>query len=127
MTIFAVADNAALQHFRSQEHKKDADLALFESRRRKIVTRIFIAAAASLLLATPAIAKDGERSFTRDGVTYVYTSTTKGDAQILEGVAKPDNAKFRLVVRNGWVEGMAAGTRVSFRVPHAAQVQVAQR
>ena len=91
------------------------------------MTRFLIAAATTLFVATPAFAKDDERSFTRDGVTYVYTSTTKGNAQILKGVTKPDNAKFRLVVRNGWVEGVAAGSRVSFRVPEQKETQLAQR
>lgn len=93
------------------------------------MTRFTIALAATLFAAAPAFAADNAdaRSFTRDGVTYVYTSTTKGDAQVLEGVAKPTNQKFHLVVRNGWVDGNAAGARVSFRVPKADKVQVAQR
>lgn len=97
------------------------------------MTRFTIALAATLFAAAPAFAADNAadnaatRSFTRDGVTYVYTSTPKGDAQVLEGVAKPGNEKFRLVVRNGWVDGNAAGARVSFRVPKTTKVQVASR
>ncbi|OAN57140.1 hypothetical protein [Sphingomonas sp. TDK1] len=94
------------------------------------MTRFTIALAATLFAAAPAFAANNadSRSFTRDGVTYVYTSTTtKGGAQVLEGVAKPGNQSFRLVVRNGWVDGNAAGTRVSFRVPKVSKVQVASR
>lgn len=93
------------------------------------MTRFTIALAATLFAAANAFAADNAatRSFTRDGVTYVYTSTAKGDAQVLEGVAKPGNQKFRLVVRNGWVDGNASGTRVSFRVPKVTKVQVASR
>ncbi|MET3712943.1 hypothetical protein SAMN03159338_3370 [Sphingomonas sp. NFR04] len=93
------------------------------------MTRFTIALAATLFAAAPAFAADNAdaRSFTRDGVTYTYTSTTKGDVQVLEGVAKPGNQNFRLVVRNGWVDGNAAGTRVSFRVPKVTKVQVASR
>ncbi|KTF67571.1 hypothetical protein ACNFJ7_00410 [Sphingomonas sp. HT-1] len=93
------------------------------------MTRFTLALVASLFAAAPAFAGDNadSRSFTRDGVTYVYTSTAKGDMQILEGVAKPANQRFRLVVRNGWVDGNAAGNHVSFRVPKAEKVQVAQR
>ncbi|WP_313538245.1 hypothetical protein [Sphingomonas sp.] len=92
------------------------------------MTRFTIALAATLFAAAPAFAADNDaRSFTRDGVTYTYTSTVKGDVKILEGVAKPGNQNFRLVVRNGWVDGNAAGTRVSFRVPKTTKVQVASR
>ncbi len=94
------------------------------------MTRFTIALAATLFAAAPAFAAADNadtRSFTRDGVTYVYTSTAKGGAQVLEGVAKPGNQSFRLVVRNGWVDGNAAGTRVSFRVPKTTKVQVASR
>ncbi|WP_213982311.1 hypothetical protein [Sphingomonas sp. dw_22] len=93
------------------------------------MTKFIFAATAALFLATPAFAAEQERSFTRDGVTYVYTSTTKGGAQILEGSVKPTGETFRLVVHKGWVSGKAAGSHVSFRVPKPAsdRVEVAQR
>ncbi|PVX30745.1 hypothetical protein [Sphingomonas pokkalii] len=93
------------------------------------MTRFTLAIAATLFAAAPAFAADeaNSRSFTRDGVTYVYTSTAQGSAQVLEGTTKPSNQRFRLVVRNGWVDGNAAGTHVSFRVPKVEKVQVAQR
>lgn len=86
---------------------------------------IFAAAAAVLAIATPALAAD--RSFTRDGVTYSYTTTDQDGARILEGRAS-QGGKFRFVVRNGWVKGDVAGNRVSFRAPKGADpLQVAQR
>ena len=92
------------------------------------MTKFIFAATAALLFATPAFANTAERSFTRDGVTYTYTSTTKGDAQILQGVVKPTGESFHLVVRKGWVTGKAAGATVSFRVPKSSRrVEVAQR
>ena len=91
-----------------------------------MTTRSFFAAAAALLAFTsPALAN--ERSFTHEGVTYAYTVTPKGDARVLEGKSSTGD-KFRLVVKNGWVTGYAANTRVSFRAPKgAASLQVAQR
>ncbi|HVJ01468.1 MAG TPA: hypothetical protein VM662_04750 [Sphingomonas sp.] len=90
------------------------------------MTRSFFAAAAALLtFTTPALAN--ERSFTHEGVTYAYTSTLKDGARILEGKSSAGD-RFRLVVRNGWVSGYAANTRVSFRAPKGvANLQVAQR
>ncbi|WP_448661145.1 hypothetical protein ACG3SL_10970 [Sphingomonas sp. CJ20] len=75
---------------------------------------IFAAAAATLALATPALA--AERSFTHEGVTYTYTVTPKGDARVLEGTAS-QGGRFRFVVRDGWVSGFAGNARVSFRAP----------
>ena len=86
---------------------------------------IFAAAAAALTLASPALAS--ERSFTRDGVTYSYTTVDQGDARVLEGRAS-QGSKFRLVVRNGWVQGNVGGKPVSYRAPKSMDsVQVAQR
>jgi hypothetical protein len=91
-----------------------------------VTTRnLFAAAAAVLAFASPALAN--ERSFTHEGVTYAYTVTPKGNARVLEG-KNSNGDKFRLVVKNGWVTGYAADTRVSFRAPKGtASLQVAQR
>lgn len=93
------------------------------------MTKFIFAATAALFIATPAFAAEQERSFTRDGVTYTYTSTTKGDVQVLEGNVAQTGETFRLVVHKGWVTGKAAGAHVSFRVPKLAgdRVEVAQR
>ena len=126
---FAIVVNVAMQHFSGREQNKtwDADLALFKQR-RKIVTKFIFAATAALFVAAPAFASEQERSFTRDGVTYIYTSTVKGDVQILEGTVQPTGENFHLVVHKGWVSGKAAGAKVSFRVPKPSRrVEVAQR
>jgi hypothetical protein len=94
------------------------------------MTRIFLSAAAlSLAFAAPAFAGENARTFTRDGVTYTYTSTKTDGAVILEGDARPFGGKFRLVVRNGRVTGYAGNSSVSFRVAEAraAALQVAGR
>jgi hypothetical protein len=93
------------------------------------VTKFIFAAATALLVASPAFARAPERTFTRDGGTYTYTSTTQGDVQVLEGSALPNGESFHLVVHKGWVSGKAAGARVSFRVPKVSRnrVEVAQR
>lgn len=83
---------------------------------RKIVTRIFLAAAALSLVAAPAMARDDTRTFTRDGITYTYTSTKVDDTLVLEGSAAPLGGRFRLVVRDGKVTGYAGGVRVVFTV-----------
>jgi hypothetical protein len=90
------------------------------------VTRLLFAAAAALTLASPALAR--ERVFTHEGVTYSYTSTVQDDAKVLEGRSSA-GAPFRLVVRNGWVSGTVADSRVSFRAPkaRARPLLVAQR
>jgi hypothetical protein len=95
--------------------------------RRKIVSKfLFTAAAAVLAFAAPA-AVASERSFTHEGVTYTYTVTNKDGLQILEGRAD-DGAKFRLAVKNGWVDGYVNGARVSFAAPKdKAPTRVAQR
>jgi hypothetical protein len=91
-----------------------------------VTTRtLFAAAAAVLAFASPALAE--ERSFSHEGVTYAYTVTPKGEARVLEGKSSKGD-KFRLVVKNGWVNGYAANARVSFRAPKGTTaLQVAQR
>ncbi len=76
---------------------------------------LFAAAAASLTLAVPA-ALAGERSFTQDGVTYTYTVTQQGAAQVIKGRADK-GGDFRLTVKDGWVDGYVDRARVSFRAP----------
>ena len=75
---------------------------------------LFAAAAATLALASPALA--GERTFTKDGVTYTYTAAKDGQARVLTGTAS-HGGDFKLVVKNGWVRGYVGGTRVSFAAP----------
>lgn len=77
------------------------------------MNKFLIAAAASLTFAAPALAED--RTFSHEGIDYAYTTATQGGATVIEGTA--DGAKFRLVVKNGWVNGYANNVRVSFRAP----------
>ena len=90
------------------------------------MSKFLLTAAAFLSLAAPS-AMASERSFTHEGVTYTYTVTAKDGRQILEGRAD-DGAKFRLAVKDGWVDGYVNGARVSFAAPKSkAPTQVAQR
>ncbi|TCP33322.1 hypothetical protein [Sphingomonas sp. BK235] len=79
-------------------------------------TLSLIVAGATALLATAAGAAPAERSFTRDGHTYVYT-TSALDAQrtVIEGHEVGRGARFRLVVNGDRVSGKANGVPVSFR------------
>jgi hypothetical protein len=84
------------------------------------MTKLFAAAALIAAIATPALAKNApeQKSFTRDGETFVYTATEKNDATILTG-RSGSGRDFRLVVRNGYVHGFSGNVPVSFSVPKA--------
>ena len=75
-----------------------------------------------LLAATvsvPAVAKNAQTSFVRDGVTYTYTLTKAPKATIIEGDAAPGD-HFRLIVHGNRVIGTVNGREVSFPVPEKA-------
>lgn len=99
----------------------------FKPKGRKIVIKTLITAA--VLASLPAAAFATERSFTRDGVTYVYTAKRDGDATVLEGKALPGGSAYTLTVRGKKVTGQVGGTPVSFRIakPLDAPVQTASR
>ena len=83
----------------------------------------FLTAAALLVAIAPVAAYAEEaptRSFTRDGQTYVYTSTEKGNATVLSGRAYPSGRSFELTVRGDKVRGYASGVPVSFTTKDAA-------
>lgn len=84
---------------------------------------------AAVLLSLPIAAYAGERSFTRDGVTYVYTSKQHGEATVLRGRALPSGSAYELTVRGKRVTGHVGGTPVSFRIakPLVEKVETAQR
>ncbi len=73
-----------------------------------------------IALATPAFAADEpvERTFTRDGQTYAYTSRRDGDSTVFEGRNVTTGEPFVLTLRNGWVEGKYNGKPVSFVSPN---------
>lgn len=85
--------------------------------------RLFTIAAALTSVATtmiPAIASadTAERTFTRDGHTYVYTTTERDNGRVLiEGKEVGAATRFRLLVDGDRVSGQANGRPVSFRAP----------
>lgn len=89
--------------------------------------KTFISAA--VLLSLPVAAYAGERTFTRDGVTYVYTSEQRGGTTVLTGKALPGGSSYTLTVRGRKVTGHVGGTPVSFSIakPLEAKVETAQR
>ncbi|MEN2785697.1 hypothetical protein ACFOKI_11200 [Sphingomonas qilianensis] len=77
----------------------------------------FLTAALLAAIAIPAVASAEEapqRSFTRDGQTFVYTSVVKDDKTVLSGHAYPSGRDFTLSVRGKRVRGYAGGVPVSF-------------
>lgn len=89
--------------------------------------KTFISAA--VLLSLPVAAYAGERSFTRDGVTYVYTSEQRGETTVLSGRTLPGGADYTLNVRGRKVTGHVGGTPVSFSIakPLVKKVETARR
>ena len=84
----------------------------------------FLTAAILAAIAIPAAASAGEapkRSFTRDGITYIYTSVPKGDATVLAGRAYPSGRDFSLTVRGDRVRGFSDGVPVSFKAEPTAR------
>lgn len=77
------------------------------------MTKTLILAAA--LVAVPTVANAAERTFTRNGVTYTYTSTKQGDRTILTGKSSA-GSPYTLVVRGKRVSGTVGATPVSFTI-----------
>lgn len=70
----------------------------------------------SALLPAVAAAATAERSFTRDGHSYVYTMTAADNgATLIQGHEVGSNERFRLKVSGTRVSGQANGRPVSFR------------
>lgn len=84
---------------------------------------------AAVLLSLPVAAYAGERSFTRDGVTYVYTSKQHGGATVLSGRTLPGGSAYKFTVRGKRVNGHVGGTPVSFEIakPLVGKVETAAR
>ena len=69
------------------------------------------------IAATAAVAGEPVKSFTHEGVTYVYEATPAADgATLLTGHALSNGAKFRLLIKDGKVKGEANRRPVSFSV-----------
>lgn len=79
-----------------------------------------LATPALALVATAGIAGEPTKSFTHEGVTYRYDTTTAEDGStVLTGTALPRGEAFRLVIRNGTVTGHAGSRPVRFSVASA--------
>ena len=82
---------------------------------------LLAAATAVAAISSPAFAKDAgpERSFTRDGQTYVYTVVSNGKRVVISGRHYPSGSDFELIVRGDRITGVSGGQPVSFKVPNA--------
>jgi opacity protein-like surface antigen len=78
------------------------------------------AAAAAVLASTAAFAKAEETSFQKDGYTYVYSVSEKGNTKHIRGKYYPGAHSFALEVRNGRVEGTVNDANVAFPLAAAA-------
>jgi len=79
---------------------------------------IFALAMLASIAAAPAMAE----TFTRDGITYNYTSSTAGQATVISGRVVNTGETFRLKVQGGRVVGKMGARDVSF---HTAAVETA--
>lgn len=75
-------------------------------------TTLFVAGLA--LTSTAALAQPGERRFTHDGRTYVYTTAVEKGRKVITGRELPSGETFRLVVAGDRVSGVSGGQTVSF-------------
>ena len=89
------------------------------------MTKLFFAAAAAAIVATPALAAEGEKTFTRDGQAYAYTLAAEGDATVIAGRTVPLDEPFRLVVKGRTAAGEVDGRQVSFRIAKPLAVAAA--
>ena len=80
-----------------------------------------LAAASAALVSTVGIAQaPAEQRFTRDGRTYVYTSSARDDGRtLIVGREINTNARFRLLVKGDQVSGYSNGVPVRFRADSA--------
>lgn len=79
---------------------------------------IFAVALLASITTAPAMAE----TFTRDGITYDYTTTTVGEATIISGKVVNSGESFKLKVKGARVSGQMGARSVSFRTD---SVQVA--
>jgi hypothetical protein len=86
--------------------------------------RMLFTAAILALTVTPAVAAPAEKnSFTHEGITYVYTATTKGDVKVINGKSYPGAKPFELVVRNDRVSGTSGFAPVSFKLSEVERIK----
>ncbi|HEX7852958.1 MAG TPA: hypothetical protein VF503_04610 [Sphingobium sp.] len=77
-------------------------------------------AATAVAASTAAFAKAEEKSFQKDGYTYVYSVTEKGATKQIRGKYFPGGREFALEVRNGRVEGTMNNSSVDFSLASVA-------
>ncbi|MFT3967562.1 MAG: hypothetical protein QM690_16940 [Sphingobium sp.] len=80
-------------------------------------------AATAVAASTAAFAKAEQKSFQKDGYTYVYSVSEKGATKQIRGKYYPGGREFALEVRNGRVEGTMNNSAVAFPL---ASVQSSQ-
>ena len=91
--------------------------------------KTLVAAALIAALSAPAFASDApaQKTFKRDGETYIYTQSTEAGRTHLSGRSFPTGGRFNLVVQGTHVTGIASGHYVSFTVAEAAPTELASR
>ena len=87
-------------------------------------TLSILAAAATALIATAGMAQaPGQRQFTRDGHTYVYSTSAAPNGKVLIAGREVGSAtRFRLLVDGDRVSGYSNGYPVSFRAPAGSTI-----
>lgn len=89
-----------------------------------VLSLVAAALTTAAVAAPPAPAQDAPKTeeFTRDGITYVATSTfaANGD-RIIAGYVKPNGRTFLLRVAKGRVRGNFAGQAVSYDLPMSSR------
>lgn len=78
-------------------------------------------AATAVAASTTAFAKVEEKSFEKDGYTYVYSVTEKGNAKHIRGKYYPGGREFALEVRNGRVAGTMNSAAIDFSLASVAR------
>jgi hypothetical protein len=115
--IAAIATTNARPAIALLQRSTDAAPHHLLRRKRLMRSSIALALTAAALLPAVAAAAPAERSFTRDGHTYVYSLTGNQDGTtLIQGhEVGSSNGRFRLTVNGTRVSGQANGRNVSFR------------
>ncbi|MBB6122430.1 hypothetical protein [Sphingobium subterraneum] len=87
----------------------------------RMLSRFIAAATFVAACSTVAHAEDAAKSFTYDGVTYVYSTKAVGESTIVKGSISPDQRPFSLRIKGNRVSGVVGGRPVSFLVKDTAE------
>ncbi|WP_333836846.1 hypothetical protein [Novosphingobium sp.] len=86
----------------------------------------FAIAAAAVLVAAPAVASaQTSDQFAYKGVSYAYTTETKGDEQIVRGTAYAGKVPFELHIRKKNVQGTFNDRPVTFTLDDVKKLGIA--